>query len=122
MGFHVVLGERQRWTMRSAFLARAYTDREVMSALVDGTARLQTIDSTRQPRLHELLRTFAVDGRPAVLLNTSLNLAGEPIVETPADAVDVFLRLQIDVLVLEDVVLAKQSLDHLLSTSKRIAD
>jgi carbamoyltransferase len=54
---------------------------------VDGTARLQTVEPVNTPFLHELLARFeAATGCP-VLLNTSLNGKGDPLVETPADAV-----------------------------------
>jgi carbamoyltransferase len=53
---------------------------------VDGTARLQTVDARNTPFLHELMRRFAERTGCPVLLNTSLNGKGDPLVETPADA------------------------------------
>ena len=74
---------------------------------VDGTARVQAVSSAAEPFLHALLRVFeALTGYP-VLLNTSFNLAGDPIVETPHDALVVFQASEIDVLVLDDFYLAK---------------
>jgi carbamoyltransferase len=68
---------------------------------VDGTARVQAIERDAEPFVHALLRRFEeLTGHP-VLLNTSFNLADEPIVESPHDAVSTFLRSRIDVLVLE---------------------
>ncbi len=67
---------------------------------VDGTARPQAVSRLAQPRFWALLSEFeSITGVP-VLLNTSFNLAGEPIVHTPMDAVDVFRRSTLDALVL----------------------
>src|SRR4030095_4714780 len=70
---------------------------------VDYSARLQTVDDTRNPRLARLMRAFfATTGCP-VLVNTSFNVRGEPIVCTPQDAYRCFLGTDMDALVLEDV-------------------
>jgi len=74
---------------------------------VDGTARVQTIRQDQNARLYDLLKQFnALTGVP-VLLNTSFNVKGEPIVETPEDAIRCFLTTGIDYLVLHDVLIAK---------------
>jgi carbamoyltransferase len=76
---------------------------------VDYSARLQTIDERRNPRFHHLLEAFdRLTGCP-VLVNTSFNVRGEPIVCTPEDAYRCFLATDMDVLVLEDVVIAKDA-------------
>lgn len=76
---------------------------------VDGSARVQTVDETN-PRFHRLLEEFErITGCP-ILLNTSFNLRGEPIVCTPADALLCFVRSDIDCLVLEDFVLERSGL------------
>jgi carbamoyltransferase len=73
---------------------------------VDGTSRVQTVDA-QEPFLKALLTVFhRRTGIPA-LLNTSFNLAGEPIVETPEDAIRAFLSCGLDVLVLEGAVITK---------------
>lgn len=73
----------------------------------DGSARLQTVLRALNPRLDSLLTAFdALTGVP-VLLNTSFNDNEEPIVETPEDAVRCFLKTEIDVLVLGDLVAYK---------------
>jgi carbamoyltransferase len=75
---------------------------------VDGSARVQTVRQEDNPRFHSLLTAFdKITGVP-VVLNTSFNIRGEPIVNTPADAVRCFLGTQIDLLVLHDVVLEKR--------------
>jgi carbamoyltransferase len=75
---------------------------------VDYSARLQTVDRERSPRFHKLLEAFhALTGCP-LLVNTSFNIRGEPIVCTPEDALRCFDATDIDALVLEDCVLHKR--------------
>ena len=81
---------------------------------VDYSARIQTIDSTRHPRLHRLMKTFEAQTGSPVLVNTSFNIRGEPIVCTPEDACRCFLATEMDALVLEDYLLLK-------SESQRVA-
>ncbi|WP_047872258.1 carbamoyltransferase C-terminal domain-containing protein [Nocardiopsis sp. RV163] len=76
---------------------------------VDGTARLQTLARDTNPALHDLLGEFDVRTGCPVLLNTSFNVAGEPIVETPEEAVAAFARMNLDHLVVDG--------RHLLSRS-----
>jgi carbamoyltransferase len=80
---------------------------------VDYSARIQTVDEDRNPRLYRLLRSFyALSGCP-VLVNTSFNVRGEPIVCTPQDAYRCFLATEMDVLVLGDFVIRKTAMrDH----------
>jgi carbamoyltransferase len=76
---------------------------------VDYSARLQTVDLERNPRLYRLLQAFdRLTGCP-ILINTSFNVRGEPIVCTPEDAYRCFLATDIDVLVMEDTVVAKDA-------------
>jgi len=75
---------------------------------VDHSARVQTVDRDRSPRFHRLISAFdALTGCPAVV-NTSLNVRGEPIACTPRDAYNCFLFTEMDALVLEDVLVAKR--------------
>ncbi len=74
---------------------------------VDGSARVQTVDADRAPGFHRLLTAFReLTGCP-VLVNTSFNVRGEPIVNTPDDAYRCFMTTDMDVLVLEDCVLER---------------
>ncbi|QUS41693.1 carbamoyltransferase [Tardiphaga alba] len=74
---------------------------------VDGTARVQTVTEGTNPVLYKLLKEFeALTGVP-VLLNTSFNVKGEPIVETPRDAMACFINTEIDHLVLHDRIVSK---------------
>jgi carbamoyltransferase len=75
---------------------------------VDGSARVQTVKQEDNPRFHALISAFdKLTGVP-VVMNTSFNIKGEPIVNTPADAVRCFLGTQIDLLVLHDVLVEKR--------------
>jgi carbamoyltransferase len=76
---------------------------------VDGTARLQTVGAATSPRYHALIRRFAEETGVPLLLNTSFNLRGEPIVNAPADALRTFGRSELDVLVLGDCLVEKPS-------------
>lgn len=68
---------------------------------VDGTARIQTVDSSTNPRFYGVIEKFdELTGVP-VVLNTSFNLQ-EPIVQSPENAISCYLRTQMDVLVLDD--------------------
>jgi len=75
---------------------------------VDYSARIQTVDAERNPRLHRLLEAFYDATGCPLLVNTSFNVRGEPIVCAPQDAYRCFLATDIDALVLEDFVLAKE--------------
>jgi carbamoyltransferase len=82
---------------------------------VDGTARVQTVNRETNERLYLLLKEFeALTGVP-VLLNTSFNVKGEPIVETPRDAVQCFLSTGIDYLALHDTLIAKTAFHKVMS-------
>jgi carbamoyltransferase len=74
---------------------------------VDFSARVQTVDAQRHGRFYRLLKTFEeITGSP-VLINTSFNVRGEPIVCTPADAYQCFMATDMDALVIEDCLLLK---------------
>ena len=74
---------------------------------LDYSARVQTIHKETNPRYHALLKAFEEQTGYAVLVNTSFNVRGEPIVCTPEDAYRCFMRTEMDVLVLENCVLYK---------------
>ena len=77
---------------------------------VDGTGRLQTVFEDASPRYHGLIERFAqATGIPAIL-NTSFNLKGEPIVNTPANAFSTFYRSEMDMLFLGNFVVEKERL------------
>jgi carbamoyltransferase len=75
---------------------------------IDGTARVQTVKQNESPFFYRLIKSFnELTGVP-VLLNTSFNVAGEPIVESPADALNCFLGTNIDVLIIHDYIITKR--------------
>jgi carbamoyltransferase len=74
---------------------------------VDYSARIQTVDRETKPDYHALISEFdALTGVPMVV-NTSFNVRGEPMVLSPHEAYLCFMRTDIDVLVLEDCILLK---------------
>lgn len=74
---------------------------------VDFSARLQTVNKKRNPLLHDLLTEFKSRNATSVLVNTSFNVRGEPIVCTPKDAYTCFRRTEIDALVLGNFIITK---------------
>ncbi|MEO8583053.1 MAG: carbamoyltransferase C-terminal domain-containing protein [Flavitalea sp.] len=85
--------------------------RKVIPAVThaDGTGRLQTVDKQISPRFYRLIDTFRVKTGVPVLLNTSFN-ENEPIVNSPAEALDCFLRTNMDMLILENCIVKRQRL------------
>jgi len=82
---------------------------------VDGTARVQTVRREHNERLYQLLTEFdKITGVP-VLLNTSFNIRGQPIVETPREAVECFLSTGIDCLALHDMLIRKSFLYRIVA-------
>lgn len=75
---------------------------------VDGTARVQTVAREQNPRYYDLIAAFGRRTGVPVLLNTSFNVRGEPIVCTPAEALSCFLRTDMDDLVLHNFVVDKR--------------
>jgi carbamoyltransferase len=74
---------------------------------IDYSARIQTVHKETNPRYHKLLEAFEAKTGSSVLVNTSFNVRGEPIVCTPEDAYRCFMRTEMDVLVLENCILQK---------------
>ncbi len=79
---------------------------------VDYSARLQTVDAQRHGRYHQVLTEFHKQTGCPILINTSFNVRGEPIVCTPDDAYRCFLATEMDVLVLERAVLRREEQDQ----------
>jgi carbamoyltransferase len=104
--------ERRRVSPPATPAAGLERVREVRSAVpavthVDDSARIQTVDRERNPRLHRLLETFhRITGCP-VMINTSFNIRGEPIVHSPEDALRCFLATDMDALVIGDFLLLR---------------
>lgn len=76
---------------------------------IDGTARVQTISESQDSCLYELVRKFGEKTRIPILLNTSFNRRNEPIVESPEHAVEAFIAMDLDALILEDTLIVKRN-------------
>ncbi|KAK1177528.1 carbamoyltransferase [Streptomyces sp. NBS 14/10] len=87
---------------------KEYRERIPGACHVDGTARIQTVDALQNPELARLLRAFTARTEVPCLLNTSFNVAGEPIVCSPRDALECFLATEIDYLVIDRYVITKK--------------
>lgn len=75
---------------------------------IDGTARYQTVNQEQNEKTYKLLKSLKSIKWNSVIMNTSFNVNKEPIVETPEDAIKMFLSTNIDLLVLENFVITKE--------------
>ena len=75
---------------------------------VNGTARVQTVSKSTDPRYYRLIQEFEKLRGVPMVLNTSFNVMGEPIVNTPSDAVRCFFSTGMDALVIGDHVVLKR--------------
>ncbi|MDP6930748.1 MAG: carbamoyltransferase [Planctomycetota bacterium] len=101
-------------------LDKLHQIRSVVPAIthVDFSARLQTVDEQRNPRLTRLLRSFKEKTGCPVLINTSFNIRGEPIVCAPENALRCFFGTEMDVLVLENFVIVRTAQADLPATDR----
>jgi carbamoyltransferase len=81
---------------------------------VDYSARIQTVHKETNPRYHALITKFKEKTGCSVVVNTSFNVRGEPIVCTPEDAFKCFMGTELDVLVVGNCVLVKEKQDKSL--------
>ena len=77
---------------------------------VDGSARVQTVSDSQNPKLSNLLKCFKNLTGVGVLINTSFNVRGEPIVCNPHDAIQCFLKTEIDYLVIGSFIVIKSGI------------
>jgi carbamoyltransferase len=75
---------------------------------LDYSARLQSVNKEDKPDYHEVISEFEKLTGCAVIVNTSFNVRGEPIICTPEDAYRCFMRTEMDILVMEDCILFKE--------------
>ena len=104
------LTDEQRELMKNPDLRkRVNVPRSTIPAVthVDMSARVQTVDEERHGRYYRLMKEFKRQTGCGVIVNTSFNIRGEPIVNTPADAYRCFMASDMDVLVLENCLLRK---------------
>ena len=113
--------DRETMTTNPDLRRRVNIVRSTLPAIthVDYSARLQTVDEERHGRFCRLLKTFERETGCPMLVNTSFNVRGEPIVCTPAEALRCFLATDMDALVLEDCVLRKEQMTSVLSAAER---
>jgi carbamoyltransferase len=81
---------------------------------VDYSARIQTVHKDTNPRYYDLINEFKKNTNCPVLVNTSFNVRGEPIVCSIKDAFNCFMGTNLDILVLEDFILFKDQQDQSL--------
>jgi carbamoyltransferase len=86
---------------------------------IDYSARVQTVHRETNPRYHRLIEKFFEKTGCAVIVNTSFNVRGEPIVCTPEDSYRCFMRTEMDVLVLEDFVIYKNEQKNYVETDEK---
>lgn len=88
-------------------MKESYQDKIPSVTHIDRTARVQSVSEREEPFIHSMLLALEqLIGIP-VVLNTSFNVAGEPIVESPDDAIQTFLKTEIDVLVIGNFITTK---------------
>jgi carbamoyltransferase len=119
----VKLSEADRQKMEAAadLRQRVNVVRSSLPAIthVDYSARVQTVDEQRHGRYYRLIKTFEqLTGCP-VIVNTSFNVRGEPIVCTPQEAYRCFMATDMDALVLEDFVLRKEQMNQAATAAER---
>ena len=95
---------------------RLYVNRSTLPAIthVDFSARIQTVHKDTNPRYHRLIETFRDRHGCPVVVNTSFNVRGEPIVCTPEDAFRCFMGSEIEVLTVGNCFLRKEDQDPAL--------
>lgn len=101
------LKQNSPYMLLAANVKEAYRKKLPAVTHVDNTARVQAVSAEQEPFIHSmLLELNRLIGVP-VVLNTSFNVAGEPIVESPNDAVQTFLKTEIDILVIGNYIVTK---------------
>ncbi len=94
--------------MLIAFNARKKYDNKISATVhVDGSSRVQTVNKISNKQFYSLIREFKKKTGISVLLNTSFNIKGQPIVNSPEDAIKCFLKYKIDYLVLDEYLVNK---------------
>ena len=98
-------------------VAKSKKSSKIPSAVhVDNTARLQTVNKKENKNFYSLIKEFYKITNVPILLNTSFNDKGEPLVEKPIDALICFLKTDLDYLVLEDLLICKKNIKKINKT------
>ena len=92
-------------------LSKINNRRSVIPAVthLDNSARLQTVDKKHNPKYYQLISNFYKNTGCPLVINTSFNVRGEPIVLSPEDAYNCFMGTEIDILIIEDFILYKHN-------------
>lgn len=107
--YHTLSAEQVKLMKDPDLRKRVNVPRSTLPAIthVDMSARIQTVDEERHGRFYRLMKEFKRQTGCSVIINTSFNIRGEPIVCTPQDAYRCFMASEMDVLVLEDCLLRR---------------
>jgi carbamoyltransferase len=112
------LDERSAYMLR-VVPARAGVEERIPAVVhVDGSCRVQTVAEADNPEFYKVIREFASLTGVPVVLNTSFNVAGKPIVESPSDAVACFTSTDIDVLAMGPFLISKRPLSEYLTRER----
>lgn len=121
--YRTPLSETQRDTMSNDpdLRHRVNLSRSTIPAVthVDYSARVQTVDQERHGRFYRLLKMFEQQTGCPVLVNTSFNVRGEPVVCTPDDALRCFLATDMDLVVLGNFIVNKEQMTHMPSAEEK---
>jgi carbamoyltransferase len=98
-----------RWMSFCPFVKKAWREKLAAITHIDGTARVQTVTYEQNPWLYELITKFKAKTGIGVLLNTSFNVDGKPILSTIKDAFTILEKTEMDCLVLEEFYIKKQN-------------
>jgi len=112
------LDDRSPYMLRVVNVPQKIRDLIPAIVHVDGTARVQTVDRKENPGYWHLIDSFYEITKVPLVLNTSFNIAGKPIVETPQDAITCFESTEIDLLVLGGWIISKRPIDEFEKISR----
>lgn len=112
-GYHELPLREKLYTLRSDIPAVTH---------IDFSARIQTVHRETNPEFHALLSAFKAKTGCGMLVNTSFNVRGEPIVCTPQDAFECFLRTEMDYLVMDHYVFDKTKQEGLAAPEREVGD
>ena len=101
------LKQSSPYMLLAPVVAKEYASKIPSVVHIDQTARVQSVNKKNNPFIHQIIESFYDLSGVPVILNTSFNDNGEPIVETPMDAINTFLSTNIDVLILEGFLIYK---------------
>ena len=117
----IFVGEDESpFMLRAKHVRPEWKDRIPGVVHVDGTARVQTVRREQNAKMYELLTEFEARTGVPVLINTSFNIKGEPIVETPREAMNCFIYTGIDYLALHNTLISKTLLYKIFSPFVKI--